>query len=498
MNQTYEKLQPYLDKSMALGAAMTLLSWDNETLAPKGAMERTAKIMGILSMEHYNTIMNAEVRALLMELKDAEDLTEIEAKVVKNLWKEYEHMEKIPPQEYLEFSELTAQSGHIWANAKQTNDFASYAPTLAKIIEFNRKFAGYRAKEGQPLYDVLLNDFEEGFTMEKLDAFFGKLREEIVPLLKKITEKGQVVDKSFMTKIYDITKQREFNQFLAEYIGFDFNIGVTGDAEHPFTTNLHNHDVRFTNHYHEDNLESAIFSTVHEGGHGIYEQGVADEISVTPLGGGASMGMHESQSRFYENIIGRSEAFWTPIYGKLVETFPEQLAEVDLDTFIKAINYAEASLIRTESDELTYCLHIMIRYEIEKRIMNGSVEVDELPQLWNQMYEEYLGVTPPTDTLGVLQDVHWSMGSFGYFPSYALGNAIASQLYNQMVKEMNVEELLLKGELGTIKAWLREHVHQYGQLKNTDEMLIATTGEPFNADYYVAYLKEKFTKVYGL
>lgn len=498
MSQTYEKLQPYLDKSQALGAALALFSWDNETLAPKGALERTAKIMGTLSMELYNTIMNPEVRALLVELREADDLTAIEAKVVKDLWKQYEQMEKIPPEEYQEFSELSAQSGAIWAKAKQTNDYSVFAPTLAKVIEFNRKFAGYRAKEGQKLYDVLLDDFEEGFTMEKLDAFFGKLREEIVPLLKKITEKGQVVDKSFMRKEYPIAKQREFNQFLAEYIGFDFNIGVTGDAEHPFTNGLHNRDVRFTNHFHEDNLESAIFTTVHEGGHGIYEQGVSDEISETPLGGGASMGMHESQSRFYENIIGRSEAFWTPIYGKLVETFPEQLAEVDLDTFIKAINYAEASLIRTESDELTYCLHIMIRYEIEKRIMDGSVEVDELPQLWNQMYEEYLGVTPPTDAEGVLQDVHWSMGSFGYFPSYALGNAIASQLYNQMLKEMNVDELLLAGNLAQIKNWLKEHIHQYGQLKNTDEMLIATTGEPFNADYYVAYLKEKFTKVYGL
>lgn len=301
-----------------------------------------------------------------------------------------------------------------------------------------------------------------------------------------------------MNQQYDIAKQKEFNHFLAEYIGFDFNRGVTADSEHPFTTELHNHDVRFTNHYYEHNLENAIFSTVHEGGHGIYEQGISDEISETPLGSGASMGMHESQSRFYENIIGRSKAFWEPIYGKLVETFPEHLSDIPLDQFVQAVNHVEPSLIRTEADELTYCLHIMIRYELEKLIFEGKAEVADLPELWNKLYEEYLGVTPSNDAEGVLQDVHWSMGSFGYFPSYALGNAIAAQIYHKLQQELDFEGTLKKGDLSEIKAYLGKHVHQYGQLKNTDEMLTETTGEPFNADYYVAYLKEKFTRLYGL
>ena len=300
-------------------------------------------------------------------------------------------MEKIPPQEYQEYSVLSAQAGSIWAEAKQKSDYALFAPCLEKMIDYNRRFAGYRAKEGQKLYDVLLDDYEEGMDMEKLDAFFGKVKAEIVPLLKKITQKGALTDKSFMNQQYDIAKQKEFNHFLAEYIGFDFNRGVTADSEHPFTTELHNHDVRFTNHYYEHNLENAIFSTVHEGGHGIYEQGISDEISETPLGSGASMGMHESQSRFYENIIGRSKAFWEPIYGKLVETFQEQLSDIPLDQFVQAVNHVEPSLIRTEADELTYCLHIMIRYELEKMIFEGKAEVADLPELWNKLYEEYLG-----------------------------------------------------------------------------------------------------------
>lgn len=498
MNQTFERLQPFLDKSQALGTAMTLLSWDNETLAPKGAIERTSKVMGLLSMEIYQTIMNDEVKAILTELKDAKDLTAIEAKVVEKLQKRYDQMEKIPPQEYQEYSVLSAQAGSIWAEAKQKSDYALFAPCLEKMIDYNRRFAGYQAKEGQKLYDVLLDDYEEGMDMEKLDAFFGKVKAEIVPLLKKITKKGALTDKSFMNQQYDIAKQKEFNHFLAEYIGFDFNRGVTADSEHPFTTELHNHDVRFTNHYYEHNLENAIFSTVHEGGHGIYEQGISDEISETPLGSGASMGMHESQSRFYENIIGRSKAFWEPIYGKLVETFPEHLSDIPLDQFVQAVNHVEPSLIRTEADELTYCLHIMIRYELEKLIFEGKAEVADLPELWNKLYEEYLGVTPSNDAEGVLQDVHWSMGSFGYFPSYALGNAIAAQIYHKLQQELDFEGALKKGDLSEIKVYLGKHVHQYGQLKNTDEMLTETTGEPFNADYYVAYLKEKFTRLYGL
>lgn len=497
MDQTYEKLQPYLEKAEALGAALTLLSWDNETLAPKGAIERTSKMIGVLSMEHYHTIMNDEVKAILAELKAAEGLDAVEKKVVENLQRDYDQMEKIPPQEYQEYAELQAQAGALWAAAKQQDDYSMFAPCLEKMIEYNKRFAGYRAKPGQKLFDVLLDDFERDMDMEKLDAFFGKMKAEIVPLLKKIVEKDQI-DNSFLKVSYEVGKQREFNRFLVEYIGFDFDRGVTADSEHPFTTNLHNHDVRFTNHYHEYKVDSAMFSTIHEGGHGIYEQGISDEISMTPLGSGASMGMHESQSRFYENIVGRSEAFWEPIYGKLVELFPEQLGDVPVGQFVKAVNRVEPSLVRTESDELTYCLHIMVRYEIEKKIFAGELKVADLPEAWNRLYEEYLGVAPKSYSDGVLQDVHWSMGSFGYFPSYALGNAIAAQIYHQMKKEMDFDALLREGKLSEIKDYLGKHVHQFGMLKNTDDMLREMTGEPFNADYYVEYLKEKFTRIYEL
>ncbi|MDE7299333.1 MAG: carboxypeptidase M32, partial [Lachnospiraceae bacterium] len=278
--------------------------------------------------------------------------------------------------------------------------------------------------------------------------------------------------------------------------GFDFEHGILAESAHPFTTNLHNADVRITNHFYENNLESAIFSVIHEGGHALYELGVDDELTLTPVGGGTSMGVHESQSRFYENVLGRSEAFWKPLFPKLKETWPEQLADVGLSDFILGINKAEPGPIRTEADELTYPLHIMIRYEIEKQLISGEIEIDELPGIWNEKYREYLGVTPKNDREGVLQDVHWSGGSFGYFPSYAIGNAVAAQIYSFMHREIKVGECLENSDLAPIREYLRKHIHRYGSTKNMNELLSEMTGEQLNVDYYIDYLTEKYTKLY--
>lgn len=503
MNKDFEALKPYLDKSMAMNTAMALFEWDRETLAPKAAVDQTAKILGVIAGEAYNSVMNDEVKQVVYKLSEEvregvdNGLTEVEKGIVKELKKNYEYLEKIPEKEYQEYSELQAVGASRWAEAKKADDFGKFLPTLKSLIEYTKKFAGYRAKANEKLYDVLLNDFEEGFNQEILDKFFDKLKETIVPLLKKIKEKPQV-EYDFLFKNYPVEKQKEFSRFIAKYLGFDMDRGVIAESEHPFTGNLHNKDVRITNHFYENNLESAIFSVIHEGGHGIYEMNITDEITLTPVGGGSSMGLHESQSRFCENIIGRNKAFWEPIYSKLVETFPEQLKSICLDKFITAINRTEAGLIRTEADELTYSLHILVRYEVEKRIFNEDYPVEKLPELWNDLYEEYLGVRPVNYKDGILQDIHWSGGSFGYFSSYALGNAIGAQLYHQMKKEMDFDGLLRKGEISKIIDWLKEKVHKYGKLKNTNEILLLATGEEFNAEYYVEYLTEKFTREYGL
>ncbi len=452
--------------------------------------------MGILSQEQFTSLINPKVKEIMEGLKE-EELSQTEKAILRRLKKEYQKSEAVPANEMREFTELAARATNVWQKAKKEQNFSLYAPYLEKIVEYKKTFAGYSKKEGGSLYNVLLDGYEESFHVEELDRFFSKLKEEIIPLLKKV-EQAEEIDDSFFYQEYDIEKQKEFNVFLAEYMGFNFKRGVIAESEHPFTTSWHNHDVRITTHYYKDNLSSAILSTIHEGGHALYEQGIRDEFTQTLVGDGASCAMHESQSRFYENVLGRSEAFWEPLYPKLQDTFPKQLGQVSLGQFVRALNKVKADFIRTEADELTYCLHIMVRYELEKQMIEEDVPVDKLPGLWNQKYQEYLGITPNNDKEGILQDVHWSMGDIGYFPSYALGNAFAAQIYHTMKKELPVEELLRKGKIAEITAYLREHIHQYGASKEPREMLKALTGEEFNPDYYIQYLKEKFEQVYQL
>lgn len=498
MSDLFDQLTPHLERIEALNAALGLFSWDNETLAPPAAIDNTARFIGTLSIESYHALINDEVKALLTALATEEEQAKLSLKektIFKKLNKTYAELEKIPPAEYQAYNELMAKSGAVWAAARENNDFASFAPVLTQIVEYQKKFANYTKKPEMGLYDSMLDGYEEGLLSADLDIFFEKIRTAIVPLLKKVVEQNDRVDKGYNTATYPADKQRAFCHELAEYIGFDFNRGVIAESAHPFTTNLHNHDVRITNHIYENNLESAIFSVIHEGGHALYEMGVADELTMTPAAS-ISMGMHESQSRFYENILGRSEAFWKPLYGKLKALFPEQLADVSPEQFILGINKADPGLIRTEADELTYPLHIMIRYEIEKLLMEDKVTVDELPALWNAKYQEYLGVTPKTDSEGVLQDVHWSGGMFGYFPSYAIGNAVAAQIYAFMHNEVAVKECLESGNLTPIREYLKAHIHQYAATKTMNEILVEITGEPLNVDYYIEYLTEKYTKLY--
>jgi carboxypeptidase Taq len=376
LSKTFEKLQPYLDKAMALQTARNLFEWDNQTAAPFEAADHTSKVIGILSDEYMKSIINDDVRKLLKKLqekKEQEELTDTEKAILKELAKIYEQLESIPPEEYRAFNELTSVSNRKWMKAKKDNNFEEFAPYLKKVIDYKKKFAAYRIKGDKKPYEVLLGDFEECFMIKELDTFFDQVKEEIIPLLKEVAKKAETVDKSYNYLNYDTDKQREFCKYLSGYIGFDFNRGVIAESVHPFTLQLHNHDVRITDRYVEDNLESAMFSIIHESGHALYEMNIDDAITQTLVGTGASMGMHESQSRFYENNIGRSREFWEPIYQKLVDTYPENLSKISLDHFIRGINKAAPNLIRTEADELTYCIHIIVRYEIEKMIFAEEV-----------------------------------------------------------------------------------------------------------------------------
>lgn len=497
MNKTYENLSSILEKTMALQTALVLFEWDNETLAPEESGSYTARVIGTLSEEYYGFMTGDEMGGAIAACEKESDLTEIQQAVLKGAKEAREELICIPKAEYRENAQLIAEAARVWFKAKKNEDYDSFLPTLEKVINYKRKVASYRKKEGEKLYDVLLAEYEKGFDTELLDEFFGRLKEEIIPLLKEIKENGKEIDDSFLTGGYPIEKQEEMARFLTEYIGFDFKKGVLSESAHPFTTNLHNHDVRITTSYH-DKMDSSMFSVIHEGGHGLYELGIGDEITQTPVGQGTSMGMHESQSRFYENIIGRNPNFWIPLYDKLKELYPDKLNSVSIDQYMEAINKVDPGFIRTEADELTYSLHILIRYELEKMIMEEDVDLKKLPEIWADKYEEYLGIRPDQVSKGILQDIHWSQGLFGYFPSYALGNAFGAQLYFHMKKEMDFDQLLRDGKLDVIKEYLRSHIHQYGKMKTSREILKAATGEDFSPEYFIDYLKEKYRKIYGL
>lgn len=494
MKYTFDDLEGILEKYIALNEAGVLFEWDQETGAPAMSNEYTAKTIGVLADLRYNILVSEDIKNILKYYKNKTEynkLTENQRCQLEEVEKEYERISSISNEDYRKYNELVSRSMVAWGKAKENKDFEIFAPYLKEIIQYQKKFAAARCKEGMKPYDVLLKDYEEDYDMEKLDAFFEPIKEATVELLKEATANSNC-DKSYNFKLYDINKQRKFCEFLSKYLGMDMERGVIAQSEHPFTTNLHNHDVRITNHYYEDNLESAIFSAIHETGHALYEQGIDDEITQTVIGEGLSMGMHESQSRFYENIVGKNINFWIPIYPKLVELFPKQLEDVDVETFVKGFNKVEPGLIRTESDELSYVLHIIIRYEIEKMIFADEVKVEDLPQVWNDKYEEYLGIRPKDDSEGILQDVHWSDGSFGYFPSYAIGNAIAAQLYYSIREQIPFDKYLLEGKLDKIREYLKENIHKYGKKKTTEEILKSITKEGLDSKYYIRYINDKW------
>lgn len=497
MKKNIERFNEIIREKKLIDVAISSLHWDLETQAPKKGQDLLSDVVGYLSSKSYGVATSEEMMILVAELKKKrEELTEIEDKTLEEVGREIDKLVKIPVLEYRGYNELTAKAQGIWAEAREKNDFGLFSESLEKIVEFQRKFIKYRGYEGHP-YNTLIDDYEPGMTVEKLDEFFGYLRKELVPFIKKIKENGKSVDGAFLKMDYPEDKQMEFSKFVAEYIGFDFERGIISESAHPFTLNYNKNDVRITTRYIRNMLSSSVFGTIHEGGHAIYEQGIGDDIAGGVLGEGTSMGIHESQSRFYENILGRSRSFWEPIYSELQGRF-EALRDVNIDEFYRGINKSEASLIRVEADELTYSLHIMVRYEIEKALIGGEIEVRDLPEVWNEKIKEYLGIEPSNNKEGVLQDVHWSAGLMGYFPSYAIGNVYASQIHAAMKKDIDVDKALENRELYRIKDWLNQKIHRFGKLRKPGELIMEITGEGLNAKYFVDYLKEKYGNIYGI
>ncbi len=491
-----QKLDELQKKMYAYGAANSALYLDSVTVAPKDTSEGRGVAMGILAGEEHKLFASPETGEMLDCLESNRDkLDARQARQTELLRRSYTQLSRIPAEEYMEYAMLTNEASDVWHRAKEQSDFELFRPVLEKLVAFNRKFAGYYDSTKAP-YDALLNEYERGMTMEKLDVFFGTLRDRLVPVIHAIGEKPQI-DDSFLHKHYPAEVQRRFSDYLMEVMGLDRAHCTIGETEHPFTLNFNSQDVRITTHYVEDSLADSMYSVIHEGGHALYELGVDPQNDYTVLAGGVSMGIHESQSRFYENLIGRSRAFVYAIFPKVKEFFPQQLEGVDAEQFFRAVNKAQPSLIRTEADELTYCFHVMIRYEIEKQLIGGTLAVKDIPAEWNRLYKEYLGVDVPDDKHGCLQDSHWSGGSFGYFPSYALGSAYGAQMLRNMEKDVDVWDSVEKGDLSPVTAWLRDKVHQYGSLLEPAQIVENACGV-FDPTVYTDYLAEKYSALYGL
>ena len=481
----------------AYNHALGCLNYDGETVAPRNSAPARGETMAFLSGIIHEKITAPETGELIDALLSHRDELSLKDRRRAEVLKEgRDDLTLVPADEYMAYQQLMAEAMQVWHDAKLASDFASYAPYLDKIVAYNRRFA-QRKDAKRPAYDVLLDGYEKGLSHETLDPFFALLRGELTPVILEVAKRPRP-DTAFLEKRYPIHLQRQFTDRVMQIMGIDRDDCAAGETEHPFTEGFNKHDVRITTHYHEDSVLSNLYSVVHEGGHALYELGVGDDLQGTLLASGSSMSIHESQSRFYENLIGRSHAFCEVLLPELKALFPEQMAGVDVETLYRAANLAEPSLIRTEADELTYSIHVMIRYELEKAMISGDLKTADIPGEWNRMYREYLGVEVPDDRRGCLQDSHWSFGAIGYFPSYALGSAYGVQMLEQMEKDVDVWGAVRAGDFRPITAWLGGKIHRYGQLLTPNELVLSACGGPFDAHHYVNYLKKKYGELYSL
>ena len=486
----------YMEKLNAYGLLMSTIYFDKSTIAPSAGSEYRNSKMSFMGGEMYTIQTDPKLIEAITYLSN-QDLGQIRNRDIAIAKKGLNNILKFTKEEQMQFSLASMEGFDTWQKAKRANKYKMFEPKLLKLIELTKQ----RAKKLNPkikAYDVLLDDYEEGMTIKKYDEFFSLIKKELLPLIKKIDKKKNYIDDSFLYKYYPAEKQAKFMKDILKYLHYDNSWGYLGETEHPFTVGISKDDVRITTNYDEHNISSAIFSTIHEAGHAFYEHQVDGKYDKYYFLHEMSSGMHESQSRFFENYLGRRESFFKTLYPKLQKLFPENLSDVTLEQFIKAINVSRCSLIRTEADELTYPIHVLIRYELEKDIFAGKADLKNLDKLWKKKYKEYLGVDVPTDTDGILQDVHWANALFGYFPTYALGSAIGAQLLNKIEKDMNIDELLSKGKFKQITDYLKNNVQKYGALYDYNKILKLATGESFKPKYYINYLKKKYSKLYDI
>lgn len=501
MVQHLDQLKERLADAHNLARASAVLGWDQQTYMPPGGAAARAEQLATLSRLAHSIFVADETGELLQrasdEIKGVPQESD-EAALVRVAQRDYAQDRRIPERLVVETRRHGALAHNIWVQARTENNFDLFAPCLEKTVDLSKQWADYLGYEDRR-YDALLDQYEPGMKAAQVEAIFNDLKRDLIPLIHAISDHAGAVDDAVLHQPFDEVRQEAFGKMVAERYGYDFSRGRQDRTVHPFETTFSRNDVRITTRFDPTFLNPALFGTMHETGHALYEQGVGTSLEGTLLARGTSLGVHESQSRMWENVVGRSRGFWQHFYPELQQTFPEQLDGADLDTFYRAINRVEPSLIRVEADEVTYNMHIMLRFEIEMDLLDDRYPVREAPAVWNDKMEEYLGIRPPTDTQGILQDIHWSGGMMGYFPTYSLGNILSVQFYEAAVRaHPRIPEEITQGRFDTLRGWLTDNVYQYGRKFEPNELVQRATGEPLQSRSYMSYLQRKYGEIYGL
>lgn len=497
MNSKYERYHEILKKITDVSSSGAVLAWDQEVLMPPKSADIRAQQLATLAGISHEISTSDELGKLLNELSKDATLTEGGKRNVKNSLKDYTNRKKFTVEFIEQLNRSISEAFQAWQTAKKESNFNLFAPKLEKLVELKRKECEVLGYKDHP-YDALIDQYEPGTCTKDVEVLFAEVRKQLVPFIKQIAA-AKANNDAFMYKAFDKDVQWNYGLDILKQMGYDFQAGRQDLSTHPFTTSFSPTDVRITTRISENNFNEMLWSTIHEGGHGLYEQGLPVENYGLPSGETVSLGIHESQSRLWENVVGRGLHFWKGNYSALKNLFPENLKNVSVTDFYKGINMVRPSLIRTNADELTYHSHILIRFEIEKALIEGSIGVNELPEYWNAKYKEYLGLDVPDAAHGVLQDIHWSHGSFGYFPTYSLGSFYAVQFYAQAKKDIpQLESEIEKCNTKPLLHWLREKIHRHGKYYSAEEMCINITGEKLNFNYFMEYARKKYSGIYEL
>ncbi len=506
MTSNYKQLMNKSKQLAILQSVESIIGWDMETMMPPKAIQLRSEQLSLLSKTEHKMSTDPEIETLLDKIthnQDYDKLDKVQKRNVHLIRKRYDEQTKLPEQLVAETAKQQALTIDVWKKAKATKNYAMFRPELEKLFELEKKAANILAKvkKTKTPYDALIDIYETKMTTARITKIFDELKIGLVSLIEKCQSAPKQPDISILKRNVPIETQRKIARELAQFVGYDVTSKQSGgridETEHPFTTGYYD-DVRITTHYFKNNFTSSLFSVLHESGHALYEQDLKKEWMYQPVGNSASMGFHESQSRTVENIIGRSKEFWTYFLPKLKKTTGKTLANLKLEPFVRAINQVKPSKIRVEADEVTYCLHIIIRFNIERDLFAGKITIKELPETWNQSYKQFLGIKITNDSEGVMQDTHWASGSFGYFPSYALGNIYSGQLLETMQKTLpDWRTQIAEGNFNGVKNWLAKNVHSFGNLYDPAELIKRITGKELTVKPYLTYLNKKYSELYG-